>query len=141
MSAQTIQIYRSLALCPGTVPKYGNIPMFTRATPNFLGREWFGSVSIQSQGDIETEYYGQLRLLFKCNMVGEQDETIIKELCFVRLYEIAQFDRLLKSPELKWHGNNQGSYAVVEIASILKAVQILPNFQTDGHFFVNVYKF
>jgi len=60
------------------VSKYGNIPMFTSATPNFLGRECFGSVSIQSQGDIEIEYYEQLSLLFRCNMVREQDETIIK---------------------------------------------------------------
>jgi len=61
-------------------------------------------------------------------MVGEQDETIIRELCLVRLYEIAQFDMLLKSRELKWRGNGHGSYAVVEIASILKVVQILLNF-------------
>ena len=136
-----MQIYRSLALCPGVVPKYGDIPMFTRATPNFLGREWFGSVSIQSEDDVENEYYAQLRLLFRCNMVGEHDETLSKDLCLIRLYDHVQFDRLLNSNELKWRGNNGGSYAVVEIGSILKAVQILPNFQRDDHFFVNAYKF
>jgi hypothetical protein len=113
---QIIQIYRFLALCLGMVPKYGNIPMFTRLTPNFIGKEWFGSVSIQSENDVESIYYGQLCLLFRCNMVGEQDETIVKEFCLVRLYENVQFNMLLKCPKLKWQGNGSESYIVVEIA-------------------------
>jgi hypothetical protein len=64
-----IQICRSLALCPGMVPKYGNIPMFVCVMPNFIGKEWFGSVSIQSENDVESVYYGQLCLLFRCNML------------------------------------------------------------------------
>ena len=135
MWLQTIQIYRSLTLCPGMVPKYGDISMFTRTTPKFLGGEWFGSVSIQSEDDVDSEYYEQLRLLFRCNMVGEHDERLSKDLCLICLYEHVQFDRLLNSNELKWRGNNDGSYPVVEIGSILKA------FQRDDHFFVNAYNF
>jgi len=55
-------------------------------------------------------------------MVREQDETIIKELWLVRLYEIAQFDMLLENLELKWHGDDHRSYLVIKIASILKVV-------------------
>jgi hypothetical protein len=115
--------------------------MFTRATPSFIGKEWFGTVSIGTEDDMENIYYGQLRLLFSCNFLGEQNQTVAKDLCFVRLYEIVQFHTLLKCPELKWQGDDLESYAVVEVASILKAVQIIPNFQLEGHFFVNVYKF
>ena len=115
--------------------------MFTRATPIFIGKEWFGSVSIGTDGDTENIYYGQLRLLFTCNMIGEHNQTIIKDLCFVRLYETMQFHTLLKCPELKWHGDDMGSYVVVELATILKAIQVIPNFEREGYFFVNVFKF
>jgi hypothetical protein len=69
------------------VLKYGNIPIFTCAMPNFIGKEWFGSVSIQSEDDVESIYYGQFCLLFRCNIVGEQDGTLIKELYLVQSYE------------------------------------------------------
>jgi len=42
-------------------------------------------------------------------MVGEPDETVIKELCLVRFYEKAEFEMLLKSPKLKWRENDHGS--------------------------------
>ena len=74
-------------------------------------------------------------------MAGEHDKTLGKDLCLLRLYKYVQFDSLLNRNALKWRGNNGGSYAVVEIGSILKAVQILPNFQRDDHLFVNSYKF
>ena len=143
MCLQTLQIYRSLAVSPGLGDRYGDVPMFTRATSLFIGKEWFGNISIKMEREGETECtsYGQLRLLFRCYMMQEQGEVMKKELCLLRMYEEVEFDALLKCPILRFHQNGDGSYKVVEIASILKVVQVIPHFVREGNFFLNVYKF
>lgn len=118
--------------------------MFTRATSSFHGKEWCGSVSLKMEGEGEEERtsYGQLSLLFKCCMkLGQQHTNITKELCLVRMYEEREVHRILRCPELKWVEDGPASYKVMEIASILKAVHVIPHFEEDGHFFVNTFKF
>ena len=63
---KVLQSYKSLALCPGESSRYADTPMFTRATFNFHGKEWFGNVSIkmECEGEEEKTSYGQLCLLF-----------------------------------------------------------------------------
>ena len=140
---KVLQSYRSLALCPGESSRYADTPMFIRATTNFHGKEWFGNVSIkmECEGEEEKTSYGQLRLLFRCSMKLEMGKNISKELCLVRMYEEFGLHRYLKCTQLKWVEDSLESYKVIEIAAILKAIHIIPNFQRDGHFFLNTFKF
>jgi hypothetical protein len=142
---QILQIYRSIALCPGPSSRYEKIPLFTRATSNFHGKEWFGNISIKMESDNELERtsYGQLRLLFKCNL-NDGNSNISKELCdlcLVRMYEEIEIHERIRCQVLKWGEGNHESYAVIEIDRILKAVHVVPYFQNEGQYFVNVYKF
>jgi len=111
--------------------------MFTRATSCFHGKEWFGSVFIkmESKGEEEKTSYGQLRLLFKSNMtIRQQNQNITKELCLVRMYEEQEVDTRLRCPKLKWVDEGPKSYKVI-IASILKAIHIIPHFEEYGYKF------
>ena len=117
--------------------------MFIRATSNFHGKEWFGNVSIkmECEGEEEKTSYGQLSLLFRCSVKLEMGENIIKELCLVRMYEDFGLHRYLKCSQLKWVEDTLESYKIIEIAAILIAIQIIPNFQRDAHFFLNTFEF
>ena len=68
-------------------------------------------------------------------------KNITKELCFVRIYEDFGLHRYLKCSQLKWVEDSLESYKVIEIVAILKAIQIIPNFQRDGHFFLITFNF
>jgi len=116
--------------------------MFARATSDFHGKEWFSSISMKMEGDNELDRtsYGQLRLLFKCNMQEDGDRNVSKELCLVRMYEEVEIDRRVQCPVLKCCGQNQ-AYAVIDISRILKAIHVVPDFEDNDRFFINVYKF
>jgi len=110
----------------------------------FHGKEWFGSVSIKMEveGKDEKTLYRQLRLLFKCYMkLGQEDSNITKELCLVHMYKELELHPNLRCLELKRVEDSPTSYKEIEIASILKAIHVIPHFQKDTHFFVNTFKF
>ena len=115
--------------------------MFTCATSNFHGKEWFDNILIKMEFDNELKKtsYGQLCLLFKCNL-NDGNSNISKELCLVRMYEEIKVHDRIRCPVLKWCEGNHESYVVIEIDGILKAVHVVPYFQNEGQYFVNVYK-
>ena len=143
LCSKVLQSYRSLALCRGGSSRYANTPMFTHATSNFHGKEWFGNVSnqMEHEGEEKKTSYEQLHLLFKFNMKLEMGKNITKELCLVSMCEDVSLHTYLKCTQLKWVDDSLQSYKVIKIASILKAIQIIPNFQREGHFFLNAFKF
>ena len=89
LCSKVLQSYRSLALCPSGSSRNADIPMFTCATSNFHGNEWFGNVSIkmECEGKEERTLYGQLCLLLKCSRKLEMGENVVRELCLVQMYE------------------------------------------------------
>jgi hypothetical protein len=95
---------------------------------------------MEGGNELERTSYEQLRLLFKCNL-NDGNSNINKELCLVRMYEEIEAHERIRCPVLKWCEGNHESYAVIEVDRILKAVQVVPDLQNDGQFFVNVYKF
>ena len=96
---------------------------------------------MECEGKEEKTSYARLRLLFRCSMKLEMGKNITKELCLVQMYEDFGLHRYLKCSQLKWVEDSLESYKVIKIAAILKALQIIPNFQRDGHFFLNTFKF
>jgi hypothetical protein len=66
--------------------KYGEGPTYARATPQFQGSEWFSTVVIRI-GENDKEY-GQLRVLFKCNILTRGGQRITKELSLVKMYSL-----------------------------------------------------
>ena len=67
-------------------------------------------------------------------------KNVTKELCLVQMYEDIGLHTYFKCLELKWIEDSLESYKVIEIVSILKIVQIILNFQRNGHFFLNAFK-
>jgi hypothetical protein len=57
------------------------------------------------------------------------------------MYEEIEIHERIRCQVLKWGEGNHESYAVIEIDRILKAVHVVPYFQNEGQYFVNVYKF
>ena len=141
-SMQHLQIFRSIAICPSQSIWHNKTPIFVRATPSFHGKEWYGNVTIKMEVGDEPERtsYGQLRLILKCEMQHGRTK-VMKELCLVHMYEEVGFDRLVNCPILKWATNGTGSYLLIDSCRILKAIHVVPNFVTEGYFFVNVFKF
>jgi hypothetical protein len=119
--------------------KYGEGPTYARATPQFQGSEWFSTVVIR-RGENDKEY-GQLRVLFKCNVLTRGGQKITKELSLIKMYRFVQVDTFFDYPLLQWEEDHTRKYKVVEISTIEKAVQVIPHFGSEGHFFVNMFKF
>ena len=71
---------------------------------------------------------GQLRLLFKCNMLEDGDRNVSKELCLIRMYEEVEFDSRIRCSVLKWQEDNTRSYKMMDIRKILKAIHVVPDF-------------
>ncbi|CAM6093805.1 unnamed protein product [Calypogeia fissa] len=78
LDADTLQVYKTfevmncLAITAGHGNRYADWPMYVRATMEFHGRPYFSDIAIQAEVDGEPEetWYGQLRLLFKCQTVS-----------------------------------------------------------------------
>ena len=140
---QILQVHRSIAICPSQNLRSGRTPMFARATSNFHGKEWFSNVSMKMEGDNEPERtsYGQLCLLFKTNMQEDGLQNVCKELCLVRMYEEVEVDNRVQCPVLRWLGEDHLSYQVVDVSKILKAIHVVPDFENNSQFFINLYKF
>jgi len=132
-----------LAVPPGDGTRFGDWPMYARASHEFHGKEWYSSVAIQMEdvGEEERTSYGQLRLLFRCTLLDAEKNKVIKDLAFARVYQYVRFNTTLECAELKWPQTQVEAYIVIETASILKAVQVVPHFEKVGFFFVNSFKF
>lgn len=118
--------------------------MYTRAVHSFHHKPWFSSVAIQMEasGHDEVTSYGEMRLLFKVNVISE-GEKLCKDLAFLRMYREVPpnpLSRLVGCPELVWQ-SLPTAYVVFEIENILRAIYVVPNFSKAGHFFLNKYKF
>ena len=64
-----------------------------------------------------------------------------KDLALVRMYQYMRFNTIVECVELKWCQTQTEAYVVIETASILKAVQVVPHFAKVGFYFVNSFKF
>lgn len=157
-----IQLWKSLAVPAGKGIQFGDWPMYTRACRSFHGRKWYGSVSIQmEEADVDpVTSFGQLRLLISCEVLNEGGKNTTKHLAFVRLMEKLPRDRdwkLMRCTKLKWvdevvagtaastsrkplHRTPKLPYIVVDVASIAKVVQVVPNFAQVGTYFENRFK-
>jgi hypothetical protein len=72
-------------------------------------------------------------------MKGEED-NITKHLCLVQIHKKVDFDKRVRCFVLKRHIHRVNSYKVIEIVSIFKVIYIVPHFERNGHFLVNIYK-
>ncbi len=161
--SQVLGLSRCLAIPPGAGNKYGDWPMYARATTNFHGNPYFSNVAFEAEEEgIQQIYYGQIRLLFQAssqsNIGGEKNQT---QLVFLKLYteiENDDWSALTKCKCLRWstmsslrdvqnsmRRNSQAQlkarYVVTNIQTILKVVHIIPHFVTPGRFFINCWKF
>lgn len=142
---QVIRIFTSLAIPSGSSNRFADWPMYARAVHSFHHRPWFSSVAVQMEasGQDEVTSYGQIRLLFKVNVISEDGEKLCKELVFLRMYREVpanHLSRLVGCPELVWQ-SLPTAYVVFEVANVLRAIHVVPNFSKVGHFFLNKYKF
>ena len=82
---QVIRIFTSLAIPSGSSNRFADWPMYARAVHSFHHRPWFSSVAVQMEesGQDEVTSYGQIRLLFKVNVISEDGEKLCKELVFL----------------------------------------------------------
>lgn len=139
-----LQVHSSLAIPAGPGERFGDWPMYARATNHFFGLPWYSSIAIQMEGrgdeNINTSF-GEIRLLFKVNLYNESNVALTKELALVKMYEVVpqnRVSRLIDCIELRWC---TGYYLVVEVANILKVVHVVPNFAIPNRFFINAFKF
>lgn len=136
---QVLQLHSSLAIAPDLTSQFGDGAIYARATSNFHGRPWFSSVIFNTEEN--NERYGQLRLMFKCDVITREGVKITKELALLRMYQYVNSDEICLCPVIKFEEGQQASYMVVETSSIIRAVQIIPHFGNMGHYFVNLFKF
>ena len=87
------------------------------------------------------ERYGQLRLIFKCDVITREAVKITKELALLRMYQYMNSDEKCLCHVIKFEEGQQASYLVVETSSIARAIQIISHFGNMGHYFVNLFKF
>ena len=138
-----LQVYSSLAIPAGDGDRFGDWPMYVRATGQFFGLPWFSSIAIQMEegGDANTKTsFGEIRLLFKVELCNVNNTTLSKELALVKMYEElpqSRLSKLIECIELRWCED----YLVIEVDNILRGVHVVPNFSTSNRFFVNTYKF
>jgi len=62
--SQVLGLSQCLAIPPGARDRYGDWPMYARATINFHGNPYFSNVAFEVEDGIQQIYYGQVRLLF-----------------------------------------------------------------------------
>jgi len=67
--------------------------------------------------------------------------NVSKELCLVQMYEEVEFDNRVQCPILNWCPENSLPYEAIDASNILKAIHIVPNFENESHYFLNLYKF
>jgi hypothetical protein len=87
-----------LATAPDLDLKYGEGPTYARATPQFQGSEWFSTVVIKRREN--DKEYGQLRVLFKYNVLTRGGQKITKELYVEKMYRFVQLDTFFDCPLL-----------------------------------------
>ncbi len=150
---QVLHIFNTLAMPIGVRKRFGDWPMYARASPSFHGNPWYSDVAIQMEpeGLPEETKYAQLRLLFKVDLFQTSDNAlIIKELTLVCMYQKVppnKLNRLIMCEEIKWAlpiwkqptrpstlyemVQQLGSYSVIEINNILRAIQVVPIFREN----------
>jgi hypothetical protein len=140
---QVLQVYGSLAIPSGNGARFGDWPMYARASHELHRKEWYSSIAIQMEdvGEEERTSYGQLRLLFRCSLLDVERNKVTKDLALVRMYHYVKFNTTVECAELKWLETQTKAYVVIETTSILKAVQVVPHFVKVGFFFLNSFKF
>jgi hypothetical protein len=144
---EVLRIFSALAVPAGPGERFGDWPLYGRASHDFHGAPYYSDVALQMEdaGMEEITMYAQLRLIFQASFVDlESDLSASKNLAFVHMYKIVRGSRLnelVRCRELVWDPCIHSSYMVVDVATILRVVHIVPNFVEDGHFFLNKYKF
>ena len=85
--------------------------------------------------------YRQIRLLFKCLVPINQEKPRMLDLAFLQKYRFVSTTKICECSILKWKEEERQLFMVVDIPSIIKAMLVVPHFQMDNHFFVNIFKF
>jgi hypothetical protein len=103
---------------------------------------------MEPEGLPEETEYAQLRLRFKVDLFQTSDNALVtKELALVRMYQKVppnKLNRLIMCEEIKWPlpiwkqptrpstsyemVQQLGSYSIIEINNILRAIQVVLNF-------------
>ncbi|CAM6089392.1 unnamed protein product [Calypogeia fissa] len=95
---KVLVVMGSLAIAAGDGERFGEWPMYVRSSMNFHGRPYFSDVAIQAKhaGEPTETWYGQLRLLFKCETISTLGVKSKQELAFVRMYQGLPFNNLTR---------------------------------------------
>ncbi|CAM6096622.1 unnamed protein product [Calypogeia fissa] len=157
---EAMQLYNSIAVPAGEGDRFGDWPMYTRASRRFHGQPWFGYVSLQMEaaGSDPITWIGQLRLLFSCEVRDGEGKKVLKHLASVRLMQKLSRDaecNLLGCVKLKWveeaivhtmsSRKNEDmhltlAYIVIDVANVASVVHVVPNFAHSGTYFLNRFK-
>lgn len=139
---------KALAVPAGPGDRFGDWPLYVRATYSFHGRPWYSNVALQMEaaGQPANTWYGQVRLFLRH---GEHC------LAFIRIYYERKPDswsNLTGCIQLSWSmpenvtrteakRMKRPEYIVTDVANILRAIHVVPNFEKSGCFFINKWKF
>lgn len=139
-----VTVYAALAIPPGddsTV--FCSRPMFARAVGSFHGRPWFSNVAIQgvrANGNFE-EWYGQVRTFLGCCIERGAAASERKEFAVVRFYKVAKkTDPATSCTVLQWE-KPRPTYRLVDVQQILRAVHVIPKFDTSDSYLLNRFLF
>jgi hypothetical protein len=153
------QIWKNVAVPAGEGSRFGDWPMYTRASRSFHGRPWHGFVALQMEaaGTDPITWVGQLRLLLSCE-VSMEGKRMLKQVAFLKLMTRLQPDnksKLLGCEKLQFvdgahiavdynrsYTDMKPSipYIVVDISNIARVVHVVPDFTQDGIYFLNRFK-
>jgi len=91
-------ISKTLAIPGGLGGRYGESPVYVRASHSFHGRPWYSSVALKMEdlGELEITWYGEVHLLMHFSCL---DLALVK--CYCELEE-DELGSILKCIELSW---------------------------------------
>lgn len=135
--------------------------MIAKSIHKFHGDPYFSDVAIQMEGEGEEPLtsYGQLRLVFSSEVISDNGDRETRELVLVRWYDckrrperitaclvlqaVPECMDVQSSRDHSSRRRRREAYTIIHISSILRVVQLIPHYGTDGEgeVLVNRFKF
>lgn len=145
---QILGICKALAIPAGPGDRFGDWPLYIRASYCYHGRPWYSDVALQMEAEgqpIET-WYGQVRLFIRH---GDLCLALVR--IYIELFP-DHWDTLTGSIQLSWtlpanltraqaKRMKRPEYIVVDVANILRAIHVVPHSGHPGRYFLNRWKF
>ncbi|GAQ92279.1 hypothetical protein KFL_009650010, partial [Klebsormidium nitens] len=135
-----IRVAKHAAIAPGRGRRYQEHVSIARTDPRFHGKPYYSNVAILAADG--SEWYASVRLFF--SLVDQRGRT--RNLAFVRYLEEHRVPDATTCKRLSWakyvHRGQQVNrwYDVVELKSILRIVYLVKDWNREGGFYLNRFK-